>query len=109
MDARKRPQIALLIDTATDWGRRIIRGVSRYAKARGGWHLWLEQRCQHAPGRLPPGWRGDGIIARVADRSMARHLAASRSLVINVSAATIPGVDFPTVTASRPATRRSTC
>jgi LacI family transcriptional regulator len=99
MPASKRPHIALLVDTATDWGRRIIRGIARYAQERGGWHLWLEQRCQHAPGRLPAGWRGDGIIARVADRSLARHLAASRSIVVNVSAARIPGVDFPTVTA----------
>lgn len=97
--ASKRPQIALLVDTATDWGRRIIRGIARYAQEQGGWHLWLEQRCQHAPGRLPSGWRGDGIIARVADRSLARHLTASRSIVVNVSAARIPGVDFPTVTA----------
>ena len=99
MLARKCPQIALLIDTATDWGRRIIRGVARYAQQQGGWDLWLEQRCQHAPGRLPPGWRGDGIIARVADRSLARHLTASRAIVVNVSAARIPGVNFPTATA----------
>ncbi|MBI5686275.1 MAG: DNA-binding transcriptional regulator [Verrucomicrobia bacterium] len=99
MPASKRPQIALLVDTATDWGRRIIRGIARYAQERGGWHLWLEQRCQHAPGRLPPGWRGEGIIARVADRSLARHLSASGSIVVNVSAARIPGVNFPTVTA----------
>lgn len=69
------PQIALLIDTATDWGRRMIRGIGRYAQQHGGWDIWLEQRCQHAPGRLPPGWCGDGIIARVADRTMGRYLA----------------------------------
>jgi len=77
----------------------MIRGIGRYAQEQGGWDIWLEQRCQHAPGRLPPGWRGEGIIARVADRAMARYLAAAPGTVVNVSAARIPGVDFPTVTA----------
>ena len=93
------PQIALLIDTATDWGRRMIRGIGRYAQQHGGWDIWLEQRCQHAPGRLPPGWCGDGIIARVADRTMGRYLAEALGGVVNVSSARIPGVCFPTVTA----------
>ncbi len=99
MAANRCPQIALLVDTATDWGRRMIRGIGRYAQEQGGWDIWLEQRCQHAPGRLPPGWRGDGVIARVADRAMARYLAAAPGKVVNVSSARIPGVDFPTVTA----------
>jgi LacI family transcriptional regulator len=77
----------------------MIRGIGRYAQQQGGWDIWLEQRCQHAPGRLPPGWRGVGVIARVADRAMARHLASSSGAVVNVSTARIPGVDFPTVAA----------
>lgn len=99
MHTQKRPQVALLVDTATDWGRRMIRGIARYAQEQGGWDIWLEQRSQSAPGRLPPGWRGDGIIARVADRAMARYLHAAPGTVVNVSAARIPGVNFPTVTA----------
>lgn len=98
MSPPKYPQVALLIDTATDWGRRMIRGIGRYARQQGGWDLWLEQRCQYAPGRLPPGWRGEGIIARVADRAMARHLARAHGHVINVSTARVPGARFPTVT-----------
>ncbi len=99
MSMPKHPQVALLIDTATDWGRRMIRGIGRYARQQGGWDLWLEQRCQYAPGRLPPGWRGDGIIARVADRAMARHLASAHGHVVNVSTARVTGATFPTVTA----------
>jgi LacI family transcriptional regulator len=106
MTARRCPQIALLVDTATDWGRRMIRGIGRYAQEQGGWDIWLEQRCQHAPGRLPPGWRGDGIIARVADRAMGRYLAGAPGAVVNVSAARIPGVHFPTVTADLRAAAR---
>jgi LacI family transcriptional regulator len=100
------PQIALLIDTATDWGRRMIRGIANYAQQHGGWDIWLEQRCQSAPGRLPPGWRGDGVIARVASRAMARYLTASGNLVVNVCSATVPGVRFPTVTCNLAAAAR---
>jgi hypothetical protein len=46
MTAAKCPQVALLVDTATDWGRRMIRGIARYAQEQGGWDIWLEQRCQ---------------------------------------------------------------
>ncbi len=106
MTSRRCPQIALLVDTATDWGRRMIRGIGRYAQQQGGWDIWLEQRCQHAPGRLPPGWRGDGIVARVADRAMGRYLAEAPGVVVNVSAARIPGVEFPTVTADLRAAAR---
>jgi LacI family transcriptional regulator len=106
MTLRHSPQIALLVDTATDWGRRMIRGIARYAQEHGGWDIWLEERCQQAPGRLPPGWSGDGIIARVADRAMARYLAAAPAPVVNVSSARIPGVNFPTVTADLRAAAR---
>lgn len=98
MATRSIPQVALLVDTATDWGRRMIRGIASYARQQGGWDIWLEQRCQHAPGRLPPGWRGDGVIARVASRAMGDYLKTAPAPVVNVSSATIPGVGFPTVT-----------
>lgn len=84
----------------------MIRGIGRYAQKRGGWDIWLEQRCQHAPGRLPPGWRGEGVIARVADRALGRYLAGVPGVVVNVSAARIPGVGFPTVTADLRAAAR---
>ncbi len=96
----RRPSVALLIDTATEWGRQAIQGIASYAQQQGGWNIWLERRCQNAPGRLPPGWHGDGIIARVADRGMGRYLADAPAPVVNVSAARIPDVHFPTVSMS---------
>lgn len=102
----RRPAVALLIDTATEWGRHAIHGIANYAHEQGGWDIWLQRRCQQAPGRLPPGWHGDGIIARVADRSMGRYLVEAPAPVVNVSAARIPGVDFPTVSIDLPAVAR---
>lgn len=91
-------RVALLVDTATDFGRRMIRGIGRYAQQRGRWDLWIEPRGQQAPGRLPQGWRGEGVIARVANREIARYLARVPATVVNISSARVPGAKFPTVT-----------
>jgi LacI family transcriptional regulator len=91
-------RVALLVDTATDFGRRMIRGIGRYAQQHAKWDLWIEPRGQQAPGRLPRGWRGEGVIARVASREMARYLARVPAKVVNISSARVPGAKFPTVT-----------
>jgi len=105
-DTPRHPSVALLIDTATEWGRQVIHGIADYADRQGGWDIWLERRCQQAPGRLPPGWHGDGIIARVADRNLGRYLAGAPAPVVNVSAARIPGIHFPIVSIDLPAVAR---
>lgn len=105
-DMPRHPSVALLIDTATEWGRQVIHGIANYADRQGGWDIWLQRRCQQAPGRLPPGWHGDGIIARVADRSLGRYLAEAPAPVVNVSAARIPGIHFPIVSIDVPAVAR---
>ena len=53
----ERRRVALLVDTSTDFGRRLIRGIGRRAPVR--WDLWIEPRGQQAPAGLR-GWRGDG-------------------------------------------------
>ncbi len=105
-DTPRHPSVALLIDTATEWGRQVIHGIADYADRQGGWDIWLQRRCQQAPGRLPPGWHGDGIIARVADRNLGRYLAGAPAPVVNVSAARIPGIHFPIVSIDVPAVAR---
>lgn len=46
---------------------------------------------------LPRGWRGDGVIARVSTRNMARELSALDIPVVNVSGIELQGVTFPRV------------
>lgn len=93
----ERRRVALLVDTSTDFGRRLIRGIGRYAQRRARWDLWIEPRGQQAPGRLPRGWHGDGVIARVASCEIARYLAQVPATVVNISAARVPEARFPTV------------
>jgi len=56
--------------------------------------------------RLPPGWEGRGTIARISNHYIARHVAAARAPVVNVSAIELRGVDFCRVTTDLRATGR---
>lgn len=90
------PHVAVLVDTATGWGRRLVRGIVNYSQ-HGPWNLWIKSGGQEAPLWLPPGWRGDGIIARVGTQAAARHVRAAGVPVVNISAIELPGVAFPRV------------
>lgn len=100
------PHVAVLVDTATGWGRRLVRGVINYSRSHGPWYLWIQSRGQETPIWLPPCWRGDGIIARVGSRATARHVAAAGVPVVNISAIEIEGADFPRVASDLPAAGR---
>ena len=40
----KRPHVALIVETSIDYGRQILRGVTRYLRSHQTWHVFLEQR-----------------------------------------------------------------
>ena len=92
------PRVALLIDTSSGWGRRLIRGVSSYAEKYGPWHIWVEPHGQEERLRLPHGWEGDGVIARVSSEKMADDLEATGVPVINVSGIELDRGRFPRIT-----------
>lgn len=92
-------RVAVLVDTSTSWGRRLVTGVHRYVRRQGPWQLFVEARGMEERIRVPRGWRGDGIIARIGSAAMARDLARLRLPVVNVSGIQLPGaVRFPCVT-----------
>lgn len=92
------PTVAILVDTSTGWGRRLIRGVAEYADKYGPWDIWLEPHGQCEKLRLPNGWRGEGVIARLTSQSMVAHLEDFKVPVVNVSSIRIPRMPFPKVT-----------
>ena len=97
MPLSKIPRVAVLVDTATGWGRRLVRGIGRYARKHGPWHIWIDARDQRAMIKLPPKWQGEGIIARIQNHAMARHVAAAGVPTVNVSAVKLKGVEGPQV------------
>jgi len=92
------PRVALLVDTSTDWSRRVISGIIQYVRAHDFWHLYVESRGTEEDLELPRGWQGDGVIARIGNQKLARNLHERGLPVVNVSAIQLPGsVEFPRV------------
>jgi len=64
--------VALLLETATEYGRGLLRGIVRYSRLHGPWSLYV------APGHLEQAlpkaksWSGTGIIARIRSPEMAK-------------------------------------
>lgn len=61
------PRVALIIETSTSFGRRLLCGVASYLKENGPWSLYFGDRSVYDP--VPAwlkSWTGDGIISRAA-------------------------------------------
>ena len=97
----KIPRVAILVDTSTSWGRRIIHGVASYVRKHGPWQLFVEARGMEERLRVPAGWRGDGVIARVNSLAMSREIEALGVPVVNVSGIRLSRMCFPQVTTSQ--------
>src|SRR6266481_8282108 len=71
------PQVALLLETSTEYGRGLLRGIMRFSRLHGPWSLCV------APGHfdqaLPKAksWKGNGIIARISSRKMEARIGAT--------------------------------
>src|SRR5687768_2626900 len=72
------PHVAVLIETSRAYGRGLLEGVARYVRERGPWSIYFRPQ---ALGEPPPAWlrtwKGDGILARIDDRRMARVVRAT--------------------------------
>jgi len=85
------PQVALLIETSSSYGRGLLRGISRYARQHGPWSFFLEPGGQE---ETPPplrDWGVDGVITLFRTRQQARRLLATRLPVVDLDF-TIPGL-----------------
>lgn len=68
------PEVAVLVETDSSWGRNVLRGVASYAQKFGPWNLSFASH-DHAPSwALPDAWRADGVIARIATPLVLRQL-----------------------------------
>jgi LacI family transcriptional regulator len=90
-------RVAVLVDTSTDWGRRIITGVVSYVREHERWQLFIEPVGLEEQHLLPAGWNGDGVISRISTSKIANHLGTRNIPVVNISGVQIPGPQFPRV------------
>ena len=94
---RQLPHVALLIETSRGYGRNLLQGVIRYQREHRPWSIYFQPHGLVAP---PPSWlknwQGDGILARIDDRTMARAILRTGlpavDLRFSVSRLGLPGV-----------------
>jgi LacI family transcriptional regulator len=83
---RRAPHVAVLIETSRGYGRGLLEGVARYNRQHGPWSMFFEPHGLNDP---PPKWlstwKGDGILARVHNRHMARVVLATGLPVVDLS------------------------
>jgi LacI family transcriptional regulator len=95
--ARGSPHVALLIETSLASGRDILRGIARYVREHEPWALYHEPHgLEESVPRWLSRWKGEGIIARIQTRRMAKELAACKIPVVDVLGV-VPDLPFPLV------------
>src|SRR6185436_9731689 len=78
------PRVALLIETASSYGRGLLRGIARYARLHGPWSFFIEPGGQD---EMPPpvrDWGVDGVITLFRTRRQARRILATRLPVVDL-------------------------
>jgi LacI family transcriptional regulator len=95
---RRQPKVALLIEMSNAYARGVLQGVVRYIREHEWWSFYLVEQSR---GEDPPSWLshwdGDGVIARIENRKIARVVARCKLPTVDVSAArhipTLPWVE----------------
>ena len=98
-------QVAVLIETSREYGRGLLRGVTRFHREKPNWSVYFRQQDLGAAlPRWMKSWKGDGILARVANKKTGEELIATGLPLIDLRGATstlgIPlfGIDNQSVT-----------
>lgn len=72
---QRKQRVALLIETASTYGRSILEGVAKYQKTRARWSTFLDER---ELGAEPPDWLlqrpWDGILCRTTTPELAQRI-----------------------------------
>jgi LacI family transcriptional regulator len=103
---RKRPKVALLIESSRAYGRGLLRGIAAYARTHRPWSIYVEPHGLEQP--TPEWirtWDGDGILARVIDRTTSDLLLATGIPTIDLRGA-LEDSGLPLVGLDSPAAAR---
>ncbi|MBA4189248.1 MAG: XylR family transcriptional regulator [Planctomycetaceae bacterium] len=71
-----RPRVAILVESSRGYGRGLLQGIADYLRVHGPWSVFFEERDLSDP---PPdwlvGWKGQGVIARIETRALAKAIS----------------------------------
>ncbi len=71
------PQVALLLETSTEYGRGLLRGILRYSRLHGPWSMYVAPRHLDQVLPEPESWNGTGIIARIRSPQMEKQIRST--------------------------------
>ncbi|MDZ8120231.1 substrate-binding domain-containing protein [Pontiella agarivorans] len=91
------PQVAILMNTENEWCSSLVNGIISYAQEAGPWNIWFRRASPRIFEHIPLDWKGDGIIARVANNSLAKEISKSGIPFVNVDDSPPPGLFAPSV------------
>lgn len=76
------PRVALVVETSTLFGRRLLSGVAQYMRENGRWSVFFTDRAVNdfMPSWLAR-WQGDGIISRIASPEI-REIVKKRKIPV---------------------------
>jgi LacI family transcriptional regulator len=79
-------RVALIIETSSSYGRRILRGIRRYTRTHQSWSIFLEQRALTSkPPQWLEDWDGDGIISRTTTKALFDAVSRSKIALIDLT------------------------
>jgi len=65
------PRVALLINPADAYGRRVLSGMARYLRENGRWSVFMpEDWTGDAVSKWLESWRGEGVICHTVDQTV---------------------------------------
>lgn len=98
-------KVAILVETANEYSRGLMRGISRYILENGTWDIYYEERALDSPvPKWLASWRGDGIIVRSQTQDTTAAALATGAKVVDLSENRLPGL--PTIYHDYAATAR---
>jgi len=80
------PHVALIVETSTSFGRRLLYGISEYLRENSPWTVYFTERSVYDP--IPPWltkWTGDGIISRVESPEIREVVAGTNVPVVDLN------------------------
>ncbi len=81
-----RRRVALIVETTSAYGRRILKGIRRYVHTHQSWSIFLEHRALSThPPRWLENWAGDGIISRITTEALAQATARSHVPLVDLT------------------------
>jgi LacI family transcriptional regulator len=83
--AARARRVAVLVETASSWGRGVVEGIAAFARQRGDWLVAWELDGASDPSRVLQGWEADGVIAEVVHLQHEQALLRSALPTVNVA------------------------